>query len=473
MAETSTSEIANSKSPPRRRRRLILLGLFVLLVVVSVGLFNYYYPEWDLQAAIAETDRLDPGWRLEDMQKARAEISDEDNGALLVLAAAAVIPASWSSEIWAATSGVGERLLGLAPRQPPEPQDLKKLRGELAKASAALGVARQLADRPIGRYAIKYADDYLSTLLPQIQQARELSNFLALDALSQSIDGNIEGALRSCQAAINAGRSIGDEPAFVCALIRVGCVRQGILALEFALARGEASEKSLETLQQLLAEEAATPLQLLAARSLRIANYKFLTFLSSGSFQRAKLGLVKSTWSPITDRYVYPGLARNAQSAYLRYCNRIVEVSKLPTDVQAESLRGLVEPETHLPDLFSLFGIKTERWLNLTQYFHRAIAEQRCAQSALAAERYRLRHGKWPAKLEDLAPHYLASVPVNPFTGKALILKTLPDGLVIYAPRPNDPDYHDNLMRGQAEKPGTLIGFQLWDPRVRSGKAAK
>ena len=60
-------------------------------------------------------------------------------------------------------------------------------------------------------------------------------------------------------------------------------------------------------------------------------------------------------------------------------------------------------------------------------------AELRALIVALACERFRLAHGNWPTSLKDLLPEYLIEIPIDPYTGKEMIYRILPDGVVIYS----------------------------------------
>ena len=74
---------------PRRELRWALLA-FVLLVLLPasalVGLYFYsrHQSKLALEEAIAEADRLDPGWRLEDIEKRRTALPPEQNAAIHV-----------------------------------------------------------------------------------------------------------------------------------------------------------------------------------------------------------------------------------------------------------------------------------------------------------------------------------------------------------------------------------------------------
>src|SRR5260370_9635314 len=78
----------------------MVLGLLVMLAAGWL-LLLFFLAQRDWREAVAEADRLDPGWRFEELQAKRAEVADEDNAALCVLAASKLIPGSWPAwENW-------------------------------------------------------------------------------------------------------------------------------------------------------------------------------------------------------------------------------------------------------------------------------------------------------------------------------------------------------------------------------------
>src|SRR5437870_3415269 len=80
---------------PRKRRRRWLLLLVPLALVAAAWLYMYSASDRRLAQVAAETDRLDPHWRLDDIQAERATIPDEENGARTVIAVKAKRPAGW------------------------------------------------------------------------------------------------------------------------------------------------------------------------------------------------------------------------------------------------------------------------------------------------------------------------------------------------------------------------------------------
>lgn len=463
----SDAGIPVSKPASMPRRRLLrpkFLGVFIAFAIVAgIGVYLFFLPDLELRRAIAEADALDPGWTFEELQRARADVPDDKNGAVLVLAAAAQM------------NFRRQELEALNPGQQANEADLESLRTDLAKATAALTLARGLVDRQQGYFTgVAWTEDFIGTLMPHLEKARQINNLLAWDAYLLSSDGDLKGAMDSCRAALNVGRAIGDEPSVISEMVRVKCARQAVFVLEYALARGQPSANSLLSMQALAALESEEPLQLLATRASRAGDFKFFTFVRSGKFDSASYGLARPRLTGFAfDKIIDPLMARTSSTPYLRHGTQVVQIAKLPTHDQLDRLQDLPHPEQQIPAILNALGGGATPWGKLFKVFHRTKAELRCATAALAAERYLHDEGHWPTNLDALTPHYLATVPTNPYTGEPLKLSRLPDSIVVYAPEKNGPDLNNNLNRRFTPAPGTVTGFQLWDMKKRTSKAPR
>ena len=76
-------------------------------------------------------------------------------------------------------------------------------------------------------------------------------------------------------------------------------------------------------------------------------------------------------------------------------------------------------------------------------------AQYRLMALALAATAYRASNGTYPGRAEDLVPDYLAEIPIDPFGGKPLKLKTLPGGLDLYSVGPEDKNWRIHFYLGR------------------------
>jgi hypothetical protein len=458
----------------RRRWKRWLIGGVVAASALAILLYLgfEYSRDHDVVDAIAEADRLDPGWRFADLEAARAPIADAENSALTTQAAFAKIPPKWLAPPPNGAPGLVDRLESVPLPQRPGEQELQELHTALEQAAEALALAQQLADMPRGRYAVAWAPDLIGTLMPHVHNCRDVARLLILDALARSVDGDGDGAVRSCRAAANVGRSIGDEPVAISQVVRRVCVTQAVHALEGILARTTASAGSLEEMQKLLTVESAEPSLLIAARGDRAIQFQPLELMRTGQFNRATYKMRPSWMGDRADGWRDGSTARGAEAAYLRYWTAYVEIVKMPTEIQEDRLAQLVEPNAPLPPL--LAGLTGKANLpRMARGFHIAQARQRCAAAALAAERYRIAQGHWPDSAKALVPAYLADLPCDPFDGQPVRVKRKADGLVVYSVGPDRVDDGGKLDRDQPEAPGTDLGFQLWDPARRGVPAAR
>jgi hypothetical protein len=450
-------------TPPRRRtlRRLLLILLGLLLL--GAGGFGYlwYVNDRAVREAVAEADRLDPGWRLADLEAARATIPDAENAAPQVLAAAALLPSPWLVPPPNGSPTLDDEIDALPPPVRLSEALSARVRTELGKAAPALAAARRLADMPRGRYAITWAPDGIGTLMPHLEKARNVAGLLRLDVALRAHDADTEGALTSCRAVLNTGRSVGDEPAEISQFLRTRYERHAVKGLERILAQGEVSERSLVTIQRDLEEEERQPLELIAARAERAGVHQFLDVMEAGRFDRDAYKLASPTGSYRVDDWLDRGKARGTHAAYLRYLNELVEIAKLPPEQQGERLhRPGLEPPPGVPPI--LEGLMRGEDPKVALRFHTGRGLLRSAVVAVAAERYRRARGHWPERIEDLVPAYLAAAPVDPFEGRPLSYRRVPDGILVgwVAEDGKLPPY------GTGRTP-VDFGFRLWDVEHR------
>src|SRR5438132_4539238 len=157
------------------RKRLFLAGLLFFLVLSLVGPYLYFamVAESDLRAAIAEADRTDPGWRLLELEAKRPVIPDEENSAINLAKAKALLPAQWP--IWDHAFApehhgqlaedvmiFAESFENLEPEAQLSGRQIEALRKELKRAAAALDELYKIANKPHGRFPVTYPKDFIS-----------------------------------------------------------------------------------------------------------------------------------------------------------------------------------------------------------------------------------------------------------------------------------------------------------------------
>jgi hypothetical protein len=461
------------------------LGLGLTLLVSAsafVGLRTYtlHFADLRLQAAEAEADQLDPGWRWDEFLAKQPPIPDAENSALRVQAALKLITVPRTRCLLRGPanepSGLEAAIDNIEPNERLDADLLRDLRKDLDELKPALVPLRQLADLPRGRYAVTWQKDMFSTLLPDTD-AGFAAGILGCAAILNVEDGEVDRAVLDCRAALNAGRSIGDEPTLISVMVRGACEIVAVHRLERILAQGKAPDKSLADLQTLMADEARQPILLNALRGERGGYYNLIGMIANIEVDFESLTVdtphpPEGAWSRLKHWAYWEPVASLNQSICLQTMTRAVEIAKRgPTDQWAawDTWKGEIAAMKQQPRAETILVVLLCTSLTSpVEYHFYANALLRSALTAVAAERYRLAHGQWPGRLEQLVPDFLPEIPGDPFALGPLRYRRLKDGVVIYSVGSNKvDDSGDVRVRAGEGKMPLDFGFRLWEPPQR------
>jgi hypothetical protein len=130
------------------------------------------------------------------------------------------------------------------------------------------------------------------------------------------------------------------------------------------------------------------------------------------------------------------GLLAADRLDYLRKMRQMIEARQLPTPQRVgamEPVWGAIEEDAKHNRMrlgtwivLPVLGWEDEQATDL-------LAQMRAARVALAVERYRLANGKLPDAVQELAPNYLDSLPLDPYDGKLIRVRALEKGFVAYS----------------------------------------
>jgi hypothetical protein len=286
---------ANKPAAARVRRLLREFGAALVLVVAVVILIigqRWRNARREVADAVAEADRLDPGWRFEDLAAQRRLPPPERNSALQVLKVKSLLPRGWplppadpnganAAEIEEWRYGHPPRI-SEAPTRPLDARDVRMIRDSLSRAGPALDEARQLAGMPEGRYPVAWAADIDSTPCPWTDALYSVASLLDFDGLLRNQERDPDGALRDARAVINLGRSLGEEPFYYGVSNRLGRRFTAVRAVERTLAQGQPSDAALAAMQEALRGEDAVSLMLVYLRGHRAGTHRFLADVDDG-----------------------------------------------------------------------------------------------------------------------------------------------------------------------------------------------
>ncbi|HEY7425711.1 MAG TPA: hypothetical protein VH682_15890 [Gemmataceae bacterium] len=442
-------------------KRLAKVLLLMVIVGVCAQLWRHYRISKRLEETLADIDRAEPGWRLQDIEAAREQIPEEENSARVVVAATKLLPPNWPPKEF------DELFSHLAPEEQLAAEDFARLKQELDNVRPALEEARKLAIMPRGRHHIKYERNVINTLLNDQAEGRRITRMLVLDALRLDQECDFKNALISCRAVLNTARALGDEPMAVSQLVRTACVILACQSVERALAQGEPPPKELADFQKWLDDEDVFPDLLITARGERAANQETFDALESGDSPISSLSNGRPDWNERLFGFLYRDNIRDEHPTMLALMSQWVAIATLPSWEQSAAEQQFNQNIRDLPKAAILTRLLLPALTRLGEASRRKHAYLRCLNVALAAERYRREKKTWPNAIDQLCPKYLETVPLDPFDGQSLRYRRLEDGVMVYAVSNDGVDDGGNLDREHPNQPGVDIGYRLWDVAKR------
>lgn len=302
---------------------------------------------------------------------------------------------------------------------------LKKFDPEMAEISAA-------ARRPYSRFPIPYDTELaVSILLPQVSTLISLGRLFELRGAAGLAAGQSEAALEDTLTLLRLSQATRDEPTFISKLTGMQVLKMGLQTAWEGLAARAWSDEQLAWLQGELQKIDILPQLLPAEQGERAFFNDTLEWLGrQDSVERVKifrdfLGS-QDKLSPLLSLFRIPRFFLNN---LLLVGNQYVEEST-KHDFQPAERRFYPESVRASEDHLQQLAEKSEVYA-LVKFFltSRKVLFTRFAQTqtsleeaalACALERYRLAEGKYPDKLEALAPKFFVQLPHDLITGGPL-----------------------------------------------------
>lgn len=276
-----------------------------------------------------------------------------------------------------------------------------------------------------------------------------------LDAIAR---GDGERAVGSLLSALRFLRGAAADTRSLSAIQQANVLRSLIADLTVLLQRCRLTDADLDQLDQVLA-------RLMPSEELRRFILGQAEFRYSNVSVYVANGLYGDLIRPARYR-VAAGIARSTLEA--------LDVAEKPWPERVRGMARLSDWQVWLaPKELRVIGgdanRQTFQWL--TENFAAGVATVNAARTAIAIERYRQAHGRWPAALSELGT---AERSLDPFTGSSLLFRLRGDGYLVYSVgRDGRDDGGDVGPATNAVVPGALgkdLGIALAGPPATSSQ---
>jgi hypothetical protein len=376
----------------------------------------------------------------------------------------------------------GEQIIAIedkqtrASKRPWTAKDLPEIAGWLKANEKPLALVVEATKRPdyfnplVTRKTEKGSTGLIGAMLPSVHKCRELTTALAARAMLHTGEGRFNEAWQDLLACHRLGRLVARGARLIELLCGVA-IDWYVSTAELAfLDRAELTTKQVQNCLRDLQE--LPPMPSPADKidlGERFVLLDIVMMFHRHGFQLIE-GLAGGPGEVPVDRFKKPdpqtrkaldafdweAMLRNANRTYSRiaaaqrikdHAAREKELDRLEQELKAlqkdatdsmKLFKAFLEGKDPGKTVFKKIGDVLVRLMlpafrKMQGAGDRAEQTQRNQYLAFALAAYRLDQGRYPAKLEDLAPKYLAAVPNDLFSGKALIYRPTENSYLLYS----------------------------------------
>jgi hypothetical protein len=318
-----------------------------------------------------------------------------------------------------------------------------ELRRFLKRQGGTLSLLRQAAAKPGCSFERDYGRPTIAMLLPELGPLRTAAHLLALDALSRASGRDYRGAVDDINAMMLMAEHVGVDALLVSELVALSIEGLAIDTLERVLASGRLTPEDLAAIRI-----SNVSYRAMLKRSFRMEEaFRLATFdqvgrgeYGVGNFvaptEYSTKAFCNSPWFASVYRVFQ--LADDL-AAQARFADILGRAAGLPYR-QAKELEDQFDRELQAHPGGILTAVLMPALGCTIESAARAEARRGTAGVGLALYAYRARNGRFPDKLDDLAPDFIPAVPRDPFDGQAMKFKRTEQGAVVYSVGPDMTD---------------------------------
>jgi hypothetical protein len=303
----------------------------------------------------------------------------------------------------------------------------------VARVLRQYGGVFQLVDQAASRGKCRYGEGYgVDYSCRHFQQVLELARLFKLRAFLHADSDEADAAATDVLRIFRLARTLRNEPDSLSYHLR-----QWVLGVALGSLAGVEDMCTLEAKARKLLIDALSDVDLLPGLTREMARERacavsFYEAVKAGkadpreaTFGSSRMGKVLFRVAPFSLHWdAARAIGMSSERA------RLAELPLWEAVAGADALRRRVDSYPRWRSPFTYYAGA------LLPHFPKAASIQALIEvtaTGLACESYRSSHGKYPRKLEELVPRFIAAIPADPFTGEPLLYALRPPGFVVYS----------------------------------------
>jgi hypothetical protein len=289
-----------------------------------------------------------------------------------------------------------------------------------------MALAREALMRPRCVFDLDYMKGY-GLELPHLSKLMHLVRIFAAEAILNAINGKKDEAADGIHHVVLLASALNEEPLNISKVVAARYFGFGMEALQRVEAATDLSDESRKLL---ISDLRKLDFRAAATQSL-VCERSFLMEIKPSDMTYTRDWLER--------RYLEfrEGLSQAERLRVLRLMGEAIDASRLPpwearpAATERYAQVGKIMDWQHPPAPASL----NDAWRNWLRTFVIMMAARDAAIIGLSCELYRSARGRYPSGLDELAPEFLETVPLDPFTGKPFHYKLRDNGrsFIVYS----------------------------------------
>jgi hypothetical protein len=306
---------------------------------------------------------------------------------------------------------------------------------------------------------------------PELGQIRAACKSLSLEAAVAAEEGDGEAAGRILEGLCRLSGWSRADPVIISMLTEIASHSLAADRIERTINRCALPESSLSRLQSSLHRTSEVLDVKGAFQAERVWLMDTLAAIRSGTFPAGTRGGGGFSVEEAGWRYL-PGVATLDMSAGVDALTRVVDAFEGPSLGLLDRIIAVEDSLSRLPWYARYSNVLSSGSVRPVVLFLRSTGQIRALVAAVAAERFRLLHGHWPQRLDDLVPQNLPAVPTDPIDGRPIRYAVIPQGIKTWTISDdlNNADDGGDVLRLEKRVSGKQpmdFGWVILNPELR------
>ena len=464
--EPETTEMApsiNKPDKPKKRRGCLRKFFYVFLILVAVLLAIRFVAGYVMQsrfdAKIAELRAA--GEPVELSELVPPDIPDQENAAVVY------------QEVFELIGLLSEEMRDKFDRLDDEreawtPEELEEARSLVKEMAEAIRLLHKGGEREKCIYPIDYSVPGMTVLLPHLTKVQDVGRLLKISSRVNLADGKADAAVADAVQILKLGQSSYAEAILISRLVGIAVCESGLQQLEVVTNDSQPSPNALKKVIAVLGDVEDRAGYILAMRGERCIGLNCFDMILNDPDRLEGLGTSPSdergrSAQPIRLRlaWIFRALFLMDAMTFLDVMETHVEAAE-GTFAQRQGGNKLVAAKMEEMKSRSFYTHMISGFLLPAVYivheaFDADVAAKSVAKCAVGLRLYRMKNGRYPVKLADIAPEFIDKVPEDPFSGKPFIYRTEDKGFIIYSVGENRVDDGGAKLERRKWKEGDIV----------------